>query len=115
MDFTEADNFCKNDIGGRLVLLKDSQYRSEFHNAVDDEGKFWNSQDSWIYLIIGGWIGISREEGSKAYTWSDGKTVFPTFNGFLAIGSSKRCAFYDKVIRETYKVEASWEDADCTE
>ena len=50
MDFTEADNFCKNDIGGRLVLLKDSQYRSEFHNAVDDEGKFWNLKDSWIYI-----------------------------------------------------------------
>ena len=40
MDFTEADNFCKNDIGGRLVLLKDSQYRNDFHNAVDAEGEF---------------------------------------------------------------------------
>ena len=100
MDFNEADNFCKNQIGGRLVLLKDSAYRDEFHANVD---------------AVGGWIGISRAEGNMAYSWSDGKTVFPAFNGFLSLGNTKRCAFYDSKIRDDFGFTASWQDDDCDE
>ena len=98
MNFADADLFCKNNIGGRLVLLKDGSYRDQFHASIDANG---------------GWIGIDRDAGDEAYSWSDGKTVFPSFNGFLSLGNSKRCAFYDRAIRQLFTFTASWEDSDC--
>ena len=45
MNYDDADAFCKQVIGGRLILLKDTDYLEEFHNEIVDDG----------------WIGINRK------------------------------------------------------
>ena len=100
MNYGDADAFCKNVVGGRLILLKDVAYLDQFHSATNEKG----------------WIGISRSEGSRTYEWSDGKTVFPDFNGFLSIGNTRACGLYDKGIKDVFEFDgASWLDLDCEE